>query len=505
MKILSCAQQKEADAYTIEHDSILSINLMEKAASMITDAICRRWNKSHKIVVFAGPGNNGGDAVAVARMLHLKNYQVQVILFNIKGNLSDDCLTNIKRLQECGFTNYTEVSTQFDPPKLTADDIVIDGLFGTGLNNPLSGGFAAVVQYINASAAKVVSIDIPSGMMGEDNTRNIRQNIIKADLTLTINLPKLSFLFAENEDLVGEIEVLDIGISKEFEKEVESKNFITEENEITKIIKPRKKFSHKGNYGHALIIAGSYGMGGAAVLVAKSCIRSGVGLLTLHTPVCNHNLLQTCVPEAITQDDMDDRYFAEVTDLDNYQALGIGPGLGQEEFTAQAIINQLKECYIPAVIDADAINALSTYRNQLNCVPKGSVITPHVKELERLVGRCSNSYERIQKAKDLASYMQIYIVLKGAWTVIITPDGECHFNSTGNPGMATGGSGDVLTGILTSLLAQGYATKDACLLGVYLHGLAGDIAAENIGEISMNASDIITALPEAWKQLTNKK
>ena len=505
MKILSCAQQKEADAYTIEHDSILSINLMEKAASLITEAICRRWNKSHRIVAFAGPGNNGGDAVAVARMLHLKNYQVQVVLFNIKGNLSEDCLTNIKRLQECGFTNYTEVSTQFDPPKLSADDIVIDGLFGTGLNMPLSGGFAAVVQYINASPAKVVSIDIPSGMMGEDNTRNIRQNIIKANLTLTINLPKLSFLFAENEDLIGELEVLDIGINKEFSKQAESSNYIIEEKEVAEIVRPRKKFAHKGNFGHALIIAGSYGMGGAAVLSAKSCLRCGTGLLTVHTPVCNHLLLQASVPEAMAQDDMDDRFFAEVIDLDSYQALGIGPGLGQEEFTAQAIINQLKECYIPAVIDADAINALSTYRNQLNCVPKGSILTPHVKELERLVGRCSNSFERIQKAKDLASYLQIYIILKGAWSVVITPEGECHFNPTGNPGMATGGSGDVLTGILTSLLAQGYSSKEACLLGVYLHGIAGDIAAEKFGEISMNASDIINSLPEAWKQLSNKR
>ena len=505
MKILSCAQQKEADAYTIEHDSILSINLMEKAASLITDAICRRWNKSHRIVVFAGPGNNGGDAVAVARMLHLKNYQVQVVLFNIKGNLSEDCLTNIKRLQECGFTNYTEVSTQFDPPKLSADDIVIDGLFGTGLNMPLSGGFAAVVQYINASPAKVVSIDIPSGMMGEDNTRNIRQNIIKANLTLTINLPKLSFLFAENEDLIGELEVLDIGINKEFSKQAESSNYIIEEKEVAEIVRPRKKFAHKGNFGHALIIAGSYGMGGAAVLSAKSCLRCGTGLLTVHTPVCNHLLLQASVPEAMAQDDMDDRFFAEVIDLDSYQALGIGPGLGQEEFTAQAIINQLKECYIPAVIDADAINALSTYRNQLNCVPKGSILTPHVKELERLVGRCSNSFERIQKAKDLASYLQIYIILKGAWSVVITPEGECHFNPTGNPGMATGGSGDVLTGILTSLLAQGYSSKETCLLGVYLHGMAGDIAAEKFGEISMNSSDIINSLPEAWKQLSNKR
>lgn len=502
MKILSCLQQKEADAYTIEHKSILSINLMEKAAGLITDAVCRRWDKSHKIIVFAGPGNNGGDAVAVARMLFQKNYKVQVILFNIKGELSEDCLTNIKRLQECGFTDYTEVSTQFDPPTLSEGDVVIDGLFGTGLNKPLSGGFAAVVQYINSSPSEVVAIDIPSGLMGEDNSRNIRQNIIKADVTLTIHMPKLAFLLADNEDYTGEWEVLDIGISQEYIEQAETYNFITEEEEIKALIKPRKKFSHKGNYGHAMIIAGSYGMGGASVLAAKSCIKSGVGLLTVHTPVCNHLLLQTCVPEAMTQDDIDDRFFAEPIDLDNYQALGIGPGLGQEEFTAQAIINQITGCYMPAVIDADAINAFSSYRNQLNNIPKGSILTPHIKELERLVGRCSNSYERIQKAKDLASYIQCYIVLKGAWSVVITPEGECHFNPTGNPGMATGGSGDVLTGILTSLLAQGYTPKDACLVGTYVHGLAGDIAAEKAGEISMNASDIIEALPEAWKRLT---
>lgn len=503
MKILSCLQQKEADAYTIEHKSILSINLMEKAAGLITDAICRRWDKSHKIIVFAGPGNNGGDAVAVARMLFQKNYKVQVILFNIKGELSEDCLTNIRRLQECGFSDYTEVSSQFDPPKLSEEDIVIDGLFGTGLNKPLSGGFASVVQYINSSPAKVVSIDIPSGMMGEDNSRNIRQNMIKADLTLTIHMPKLAFLLSDNEEHVGEVEILNIGISQDFIDDAETDNFITEEREIKELIKPRKKFSHKGNFGHAMIIAGSYGMGGASVLAAKGCIKSGVGLLTVHTPVCNHMLLQSAVPEAITQDDIDDRYFAEPIDLDNYQALGIGPGLGQEDFTAQAIISQIKGCYIPTVIDADAINALSTYRNQLNNIPKGSILTPHIKELERLVGRCSNSYERIQKAKDLASYLQCYIVLKGAWSIVITPEGKCHFNPTGNPGMATGGSGDVLTGILTSLLAQGYSSKEACMLGVYIHGLAGDIAAEKTGEISMSASDIIEALPEAWKRLKN--
>lgn len=504
MKILSCTQQREADAYTIEHNSILSINLMEKAAGLITDAICKRWDKSHRMVVFAGPGNNGGDAVAVARMLHLKNYQVQVILFNITGVLSDDCLTNVKRLQECGFTNYTEVSSQFDPPKLISNDVVIDGLFGAGINKPLSGGFAAVVQYINASQAKVVSIDMPSGLMGEDNSRNIRQNIIKADLTLTIHMPKLSFLFAENEDITGEWEVLDIGINREYENNAESNYEITEMNDVKKMLRPRKKFAHKGSFGHGVLIAGSYGMGGAAVLAAKSCMKCGIGLLTIHTPVCNHQLLQISIPEAMTQDDIDERFFAEPIELDNYQALGIGPGLGQEDFTAQAIIDQISSSYIPTVIDADALNAFSSNRNYLNRIPKKSILTPHVKELERLVGRCSNTFERIQKAKDLASYLHCYIVLKGAWTVVITPEGKCYFNPTGNPGMATAGSGDVLTGILTSLLAQGYTPEEACRLGTYVHGLAGDIAAERNGEISMSATDIVNALPEAWKKLTGK-
>ena len=504
MKILSCTQQREADAYTIEHNSILSINLMEKAAGLITDAICKRWDKSHRMVVFAGPGNNGGDAVAVARMLHLKNYQVQVILFNITGVLSDDCLTNVKRLQECGFTNYTEVSSQFDPPKLISNDVVIDGLFGAGINKPLSGGFAAVVQYINASQAKVVSIDMPSGLMGEDNSRNIRQNIIKADLTLTIHMPKLSFLFAENEDITGEWEVLDIGINREYENNAESNYEITEMNDVKKMLRPRKKLAHKGSFGHGVLIAGSYGMGGAAVLAARSCMKCGIGLLTIHTPVCNHQLLQMSIPEAMTQDDIDERFFAEPIELDNYQALGIGPGLGQEDFTAQAIIDQISSSYIPTVIDADALNAFSSNRNYLNRIPKKSILTPHVKELERLVGRCSNTFERIQKAKDLASYLHCYIVLKGAWTVVITPEGKCYFNPTGNPGMATAGSGDVLTGILTSLLAQGYTPEEACRLGTYVHGLAGDIAAERNGEISMSATDIVNALPEAWKKLTGK-
>ena len=382
MKILSCTQQKEADAYTIAHESILSINLMEKAAGLLAQAISDRWDKSHRIIVFAGPGNNGGDALAVARILFLKHYPVEVYLFNVKGTLSEECLTNVQRLKESGFANYTEVSSQFDPPQLGSHDVIVDGLFGSGLNKPLSGGFAAVVQYINASPSQVVSIDIPSGLMGEDNTHNIRQNIIKADLTLSIQLPKLSFLFAENADIVGEWQLLDIGISREFIEKAKTPYQITEASEMRALIKPRKKFAHKGLFGHGLLIAGSYGMAGASVLAARACLRSGIGLLTVHTPVRNHDIVQATVPEAMVQNDVHELYFAEPVDLDNFQALAIGPGLGQEEETALATFDQLKECFIPLVLDADALNIFSNYRNYLTRIPRHSILTPHVKELE---------------------------------------------------------------------------------------------------------------------------
>ncbi len=481
MKILTCTQQKEADAYTIANNNILSINLMEKAASLVADEICKRWDRSHRIIVFAGAGNNGGDAVAAARILFTKNYDVEVYLFNIKGTISEDCMTNIQRLQECGFTAYHEISNSFD------------------------GGFASVVKYINASSAQVVSIDLPSGLMGEDNSNNARANIIRANLTLSIQFPKLAFLFPENEDIVGEWKLLHIGISPEFIAQADTPYYITEAQDVSQLIRPRKRFAFKNNFGHALLIAGSNGMAGASILAARACLRSGVGLLTVHTPVCNHDILQTAVPEAMVQNDVHEHYFAEPVDLDNYQAIAIGPGIGQEEETALATFDQLADCYIPAILDADAINIISSHRNYLNRLPRQSILTPHIGELERIIGKCNNSFERLTKAKELAAYLQCYIVLKGAYTAVITPEGKFYFNPTGNPGMATGGSGDVLTGIILALLAQGYPQENAARLGTYIHGLAGDIACRRMGEISLTAGDIIDALPEAWKILSEIK
>lgn len=502
MKILSSNQLKELDKYTMEQEPIASIDLMERAAQALTEAIIRRWDTSHPIVVFAGPGNNGGDALAVARMLSQKSYHVEVFLFNTKGRLSEECQTNLHRLKTCGSIYFTEISTQFDPPILTENHVVIDGLFGTGLNKPLNGGFAAVVKYINASKATVVAIDIPSGLMGEDNTYNIRPHIVRADVTLCIQLPKLSFFFPENEEIVGEWELLDIGLKQSYIQAAESPYSILEEEQIRSLIKPRKRFAHKGSFGHGLLIAGSYGMAGASILSAKACLRSGIGLLTVHVPIYNHDLLQTTVPEAIVQTDIHERYFAEPVDLSKYKALAIGPGLGQEEDTALAMMEQIQASNIPVVLDADAINILSSHRNWLSRLPKQSILTPHLGELERLTGKCMDTYERLTKVKELAAYLHSYIIVKGAWTNIVTPDGRCFLNPTGNPGMATAGSGDVLTGILLALLAQGYSQEEACQLGVYVHGLAGDLAAETMSQIAMTSGDIIAALPQAWKKIS---
>lgn len=502
MKIFPSSSIKKLDAYTIEHEPIQSIQLMERAATALTEAICSRWDTETPVVVFAGPGNNGGDALAVARMLAEKGYKIEVFLFNTKGELSPDCQENKELLEIMDEIKFHEITSQFAPPTLTVDHLVIDGLFGSGLNKPLSGGYAAVVKYINASSATVVAIDIPSGLMGEENTFNVKTNIIRADVTLSLQLPKLSFLFAENAEFIGEWDLLDINLSQEGIEELDTNYEMLEAEDIRSLIKPRNKFAHKGSFGHALLIAGSRGMAGASVLAARACLRSGVGLLTVHAPICNNDILQTAIPEAIVEQDVSEICFAVPTDADDYQAIGIGPGLGRSEETEAALLEQLSNCQTPLVVDADALNILANHRHALNNLPKGSILTPHPKELERLVGKCQDSYERLTKAIELAHTAKVHIVLKGANSTIITPNGKCFFNPTGNPGMATAGSGDVLTGIILALLAQGYAADEAAKIGTFVHGLAGDFARKKTGVISLMAGDIINNLPTAWRAVS---
>ena len=469
MKIFTSAQIHELDKYTMEHEPISSIDLMERAAKALTVAVMSEWSTATPIIVFAGPGNNGGDALAMARMLLDQGYSVTAYLFNISGHLSEDCAANKARLIEKRAKALIEVKEEFEPPRLDESTLVIDGLFGSGLNKPLGGGFASLAKYINASPSKVVSIDIPSGLMTDDNTYNIRANIVRADLTLTLQQKKLSFLFPENQQYIGRLKVLDIRLSQEGIEKIEANYTLVEENDIRPLLQKRNPYAHKGNMGNALIIAGSYGMGGASVLATRACLRAGAGKVAVET--------------------------------EDYNALGIGPGLGTTEQTAIAVIAQIRRCQCPVVIDADAINIMANHRSWLQQVPKGVILTPHPKELERLEGHSTDSYEQLTKARTLAERLQAFVILKGHHSALCLPDGHVIFNSTGNAGMATAGSGDVLTGIITGLLARGYKQKEACLVGMYLHGLAGDIAARELGEESLIASDLIQYLPQAFKKL----
>lgn len=501
MKIFTSQQIHELDEYTIEHEPIKSIDLMERAARALTLAISERWTRQVPVVVFAGPGNNGGDALAVARMLSEQGYEVKTYLFNISGHLSADCAENKRRLTEKKNRQLTEVTSEFDPPQLEAGMLVVDGLFGSGLNKPLAGGFASLVKYINASQAEVVSIDVPSGLMTEDNSYNVRTNIIRATLTLTLQQRKLSFLFGENQQFIGQLRVLDIRLSKEGINKTDAQYTMLEENEVRGMLKPRSPFAHKGSMGQALIIAGSYGMAGAAVLATKACLRAGAGKVTVHTPKRNVSILQNCVPEAVLQIDREETTFTETVSTEQFQAMAIGPGLGTTDQTAVALIAQLRRTTCPIVADADALNILANRRAWLQQLPKGIILTPHPKELERLEGQCIDSYERLTKARNLAEHLEGYVLLKGHYSALCLPDGRVVFNPTGNAGMATAGSGDVLTGIICGLLARGYSQQEACSIGMYLHGLAGDLAAQELGEESLIASDLIRYLPKAFLRL----
>ncbi len=503
MKIFTSAQIHELDKYTIDNEPIKSIDLMERAARALTRAIADTWSNTMPVIVFAGPGNNGGDALAVARMLAERQYAVNVYLFNITGKLSDDCSVNRQRLVDAKLVKgFNEITNEFEPPKLEAGTLVVDGLFGSGLNKPLAGGFASLVKYINQSAATVVSLDVPSGLMTEDNTYNVRTNIIEADLTLTLQNTKLSFLFAENQQFLGELKILDIHLSEEGTAHIKTNYSLTDKAYLQSVMRPRHAFAHKGDMGNALLVAGSYGMAGAAILATRACLRSGVGKVTVCTPRRNNDIMQLAVPEAIVKADKEECYFSEAVELTPYNALGIGPGLGLNETSAIAMITQIRGAQVPMVIDADGLNILANHRAWLQQLPKGLILTPHPKEFERLVGaHFTDSYERLANARDLAEHLNAYIILKGHYSALCTPSGRIVFNPTGNAGMATAGSGDVLTGIITALLARGYKQYDACLLGMYLHGLAGDLAAREVGMECMVAGDIIKYLPQAFKQL----
>ena len=504
MKILNSEQLRAADAYTITHEPIQSIELMERAAGVCVRWITGYFHNDTFFKVVCGMGNNGGDGLAIARLLHDKGYGVEVYILPFFSRSSHDFNVNLKRLDAIKNISVKEIK---DANEISVTDIqnkpvvIIDAILGSGLSKPIEGKLAEAVQRINSLKCPVVSIDMPSGLMMEDNAKANRKDIINATFTLTFETPKLAFFFADNAKQVGEFFILDIGVGKKFLAEQKSSKYFLTQDMVTPILKPRPRFSHKGTFGHALLIAGGFGKMGAAILAAKSCLRAGVGLLTMHIPGCGYYILQTAVPEAMVQVDEQEKEFSGIKDIEKFNAIGIGPGIGQSDNAAKGLKLLIQNTKLPLVLDADALNILSENITWLSFLPKGSILTPHPGEFARLVGKIADGYQLYLTQIEFARKHSIYLVLKGAYTSIATPEGEVYFNSTGNPGMATAGSGDTLTGIITGLLAQGYTPKESALMGVYLHGLAGDIAANEIGQEALIAEDITNCLGKAFKHL----
>jgi NAD(P)H-hydrate epimerase len=498
MKIFRCDQIREIDEFTIRNEPVASIDLMERAAAKLFNWYTDKFDRSGRIKIFAGPGNNGGDGIALARMLAHERYEAEVYYLLFAENRSDEWKMNRKRLEKETSVPFTEIRNSDEFPLISEDDVIIDAIFGSGISRPAEGMAADVIARINNSPATVVSVDIPSGMFGEVNDHLSSKNAVIADYTLSLQFPKLAFMFPECEKYTGEWFVLSIGLDF---SNMKSPYNLLEKNMVVPLLKQRNKFDHKGKFGHGVLAGGSYGKMGAMVLGARAALCTGAGLITCHIPSSGNNIIQTAVPEAMTINDASEHCISGIGDTEKYDAAGIGPGMGTEALTQEAFHRFLQECRKPIVIDADALNILSLNREWLDLLHPGTILTPHPGEFERLAGETRNSYDRLQLQMEFAKKHDCVVVLKGAHSSVASPDGNVWFNSTGNPGMATAGSGDVLTGMILSLLAQGYAPVDAALTGVYLHGLAGDIAAEKTGWESLTASDIISATGCAFRRL----
>ncbi len=499
MKIFTAPQIRDWDKFTIENEPISSFDLMNRAAETFTNWFLKNFqNTEIPVVVICGTGNNGGDGLAVARMLHHQFFAVKVLVCDFAGKNSSDFdqqLTDLPLLDAVEISFLKNAETL---PDIQKNAIVIEAIFGTGLDREPLGDFAKIISWINNLPNKTVSIDLPAGLFSDKNTPGLS---VLADQTFSFQTPKLAFFMPENAERVGDWSFGEIGLHPDFLEKTESPFHFLTIDEVRKIIRPRQKFDHKGTFGHALLIAGSFGKMGAAVLAAKACLRSGAGLLTVNVPDCGLEILQISVPEAICLTDENEKFWTQTLDYQKFSAIGIGPGLGTALKTRQALERLLKSTKLPIVLDADTLNLISEKPELLKILPKNSILTPHPKEFERLFGKTENDFERLELLREKSRELGIFIILKGANTAIACPDSEVWFNSTGNPGMATGGSGDVLTGILTGLLAQGYFSKDAARLGVFWHGLAGDLAAEKCGEASLIAGDLIDFLGQGYLKM----
>lgn len=493
-EILDVKAIRSSEALTMAEEPISSIDLMERAGTCFAEHLMRHLplDKFAEIVVVCGPGNNGGDGLVIARILQ-QHWIVRVILAagpNSKTTPEFD--TNLQRWYDNNADNQTRFTRAYQESSvidISPQALVIDAIFGIGISKPLQGYFAALVEVLNKTQAYIVAVDAPSGMRIDQHTEEMSLSI-RADETYTFQFPKIAYLLPENYKRCGDVSILDIGLRL---PPIKTTMQILEANTIKHLLHTPQKFAHKGQMGHGLLIAGSVDMPGAAILAATAALRGGIGKVTVHSVSKVCDLLPASIPEAILSRDRNEQCFSRI-DWKNHpsvNAIAIGCGLGTSHTAAQGLKMVLDEVQSPLILDADALNILGTQHTWLGFLPAQSILTPHFKEFERLAGPCANDFERIEKLRLFVQKYGVIVILKGAYTAVALPDGKIFFNTTGNPGMATAGSGDTLTGLLLALMAQGYAPAAAALIGVYLHGAAGDAAVAQLGHpTNLIASDI---------------
>ena len=500
MKILSAEQLYEADSSTIKNQKLNSLELMERAAQE-----CFNWLHGNlggspvPLHIFCGIGNNGGDGLAIGRKLVQHGYQVHIYVANFTDNRSPDFLKNYDIYREVSKEWPILMTSKEDFPVINENDIIIDALFGIGLNRPPEGWVKDLIIFLNNSKAYKVSIDIPSGLFPNKRVKE-PESVLKADYTLTFQAPKFAFFLPESNLFTRAFTVLDIGLDADYINSVNPIAITFGKYEAQLIYRQRNKNDHKGIYGHSLIIGGSYGKIGAIILATKSALKVGAGMMTSYIPKCGYSIMQTALPEAIVITDPTADKITEVN-LDFIpKAIGIGPGMNTHKLTIAALEKIFLSNDVPMVIDADALNCISINIKLLKSIPKNSILTPHPGELKRLIGAWTDDYHKIELTKKFSKKYQVIILIKGAHTLIINGD-EIYVNTSGNPGLATAGSGDVLTGMITGLLSQSYTALEAALFGTYLHGISGDIAATNNGFEAVIASDLINVIGNAYLDL----
>ncbi|MFD0931182.1 NAD(P)H-hydrate dehydratase [Psychroflexus salinarum] len=500
MKILSASQLADLDSFSCKEQRISSWELMERAAGLAYEEISSSLESTSQMIkVLAGPGNNGGDGLAIAYFLARDGFDVEVYLVNFTSSRSDDNQKNLVRLKNQSKCKIEDIDEDSKVPSFNSNDIIIDSIFGVGLNRPMPEFVQKLIKSVNKHSFKTIAIDIPSGMY-MDKSINEDEQVFKSDLTLTFQTPKLSFYLPDYSDFIGEVKIIDIGLSQKRLSEISSEFTFVDLNFTKTLYQLRSRFSHKGTYGHAVLIGGSRLMLGSVILSSKSCMRSGVGKTSVLMPSRGYSALIQHLPEAMIIENTSEE-FISYKKLDfNADAIGIGVGIGTSKDALKALSNWLENSKQPLVIDADALNLIAEHKALQRQIPKKSILTPHPGELRRLIGSWKDDFEKLEKIKNFSTKHDVIILGKDAFSLCVYKN-KVFVNSTGNSGMATAGSGDVLTGLVTGLLAQGYSSLNAATIGMFLHGMAGDLAAKETSQESLIASDITNHLGYSFSKL----